>query len=348
MTVDTSDLLGKFETPGIYYVAYTAPWTETTSVRRVRTVRVLNSNGIEPSRPPTIQLLGNNPDTVRARNGVYVDPGARALDAEDSDISAGIEVLGEVDISTEGIYSLTYFVTDLDGNQARAVRLVYVVDSDTQGRGEGSYFILNGRNPDTVLIWSDANIDGYADPGATAFFAESNRFATEIAVVGKVNINVPGEYDLLYMMRDDTFNLQGPVRKVVVTWPAGDPELFMKYGVPMTDSIPSFGPLFFHSFSVEGEGPDLSTLTQMEIYWTPRDTILHFHVNGDLDTPTNWSAIARHTFRTERPAILIQESQIPGMDGPYWIRVEGQDMHWVAFSGDFVITWKDGSTESLE
>jgi hypothetical protein len=65
---------------------------------------------------PEIELLGDAEITVIRGTG-FVDPGAVATDAEDGDLTAAIVVGGDtVDPSTFGVYTLTYDVTDSDGN----------------------------------------------------------------------------------------------------------------------------------------------------------------------------------------------------------------------------------------
>lgn len=67
-----------------------------------------------------------------SRNEAFVDPGARAQDGEDGDLSNEIQVVGQVDVTTPGEYTLTYGVTDSAGNRADPVtRSVRVQEADT-------------------------------------------------------------------------------------------------------------------------------------------------------------------------------------------------------------------------
>lgn len=78
--------------------------------------------------PPTLTLLGDSTLFVQAGDA-FVDPGATASDIEDGDITADIVVGGDtVDLETEGVYTLTYNVSDSAGNAATQVtRTVRVV-----------------------------------------------------------------------------------------------------------------------------------------------------------------------------------------------------------------------------
>ena len=60
-------------------------------------------------------------------NSLYVDPGAKAMDDRDGDISDSIEVdVTEVDTSRVGTYRVTYRVRDSGGCEVTAERLVRV------------------------------------------------------------------------------------------------------------------------------------------------------------------------------------------------------------------------------
>lgn len=80
---------------------------------------------------PSISLLGDATVTVNVGE-TYTDAGATASDNVDGDISDSITIDGTVDVDTAGEYTLTYNVTDSDGNAAVAVtRTVVVVDLST-------------------------------------------------------------------------------------------------------------------------------------------------------------------------------------------------------------------------
>ena len=67
--------------------------------------------------PPVITLEGANPQLVN-KGDPYVDPGYKATDDTDGDITDKVVVSGNVDTSTEGTYYLKYNVSDAAGNKA--------------------------------------------------------------------------------------------------------------------------------------------------------------------------------------------------------------------------------------
>ena len=75
-----------------------------------------------------ITLLGNDLLTIEV-GSTYTNAGATAIDTYDGDLTSSIVVTGVVDTSTVGGYTLSYDVTDANGNIATTVtRTVNVVD----------------------------------------------------------------------------------------------------------------------------------------------------------------------------------------------------------------------------
>jgi len=88
--------------------------------------------------PPEITLIGS-PEVEVTVGTPFQDPGARATDKEDGDISSQIVVTGVVNYNLPGVYNLIYNVTDSGGRQASPVtRVVRVIPAPTtQNPGGG-------------------------------------------------------------------------------------------------------------------------------------------------------------------------------------------------------------------
>lgn len=80
---------------------------------------------------PVITLVGDNPYEVET-DAEYTDPGATAEDDVDGDLTSEIVVDdSDLDMTTEGEYTITYNVTDAAGNAAVEVtRTVVVADGE--------------------------------------------------------------------------------------------------------------------------------------------------------------------------------------------------------------------------
>ena len=81
--------------------------------------------------PPKISLLGGSAVIVECAEE-YVDPGATAEDECDGDVTGDIVIGGdEVNADVKGNYTITYTVTDEEGNASGVVtRTVSVVDTE--------------------------------------------------------------------------------------------------------------------------------------------------------------------------------------------------------------------------
>jgi len=74
-----------------------------------------------------ITILGDSPLYLNVGD-TFNDPGATAQDTPDGDLSTSIQTNSNVDTSLAGNYTVTYSVTDSDGNTASASRTVIVSD----------------------------------------------------------------------------------------------------------------------------------------------------------------------------------------------------------------------------
>ena len=126
--------------------------------------------GTDPNDPsaypdpqsPLITLIGDNPMDIY-KGSFFTDPGAMVTDNKDA--TRSITGSGTVDVSTVGIYTLTYTATDAVGNMALPVtRTVNVVldpaaDEDGDGLSNAQELTL-GTSP----YQKDTDADGVNDP----------------------------------------------------------------------------------------------------------------------------------------------------------------------------------------
>lgn len=89
---------------------------------------ILTVNGASTAKDttaPTIYLNGNK--TINLLVGdVFTDPGIRATDVNDGDVTDKTMITGTVDTNKEGTYKITYKVRDKEGNEAVVTRTVVV------------------------------------------------------------------------------------------------------------------------------------------------------------------------------------------------------------------------------
>jgi len=114
---------------------------------------------------PALSLTGNTSMT-RVLHEVFTDPGATASDNVDGDLSANVIVVGSVDTSAVGIYTLTYNVSDAAGNSAVTMtRQVTVQDASAP-------VIIA---PNNIIVEAvGANGTPAADNAITTFLSSAN------------------------------------------------------------------------------------------------------------------------------------------------------------------------------
>ncbi len=119
-----TDKTNSFDGTNSYLTYYDTSWSNYTGKDLYMTLAVSDYVA------PVITLLGSN--TVSTEIGLsYTDPGATAFDFPDGDLTSSIVVSGLVNTGTLGSYTVTYDVSDSQGNAAvPASRTVMVVDTN--------------------------------------------------------------------------------------------------------------------------------------------------------------------------------------------------------------------------
>lgn len=101
---------------------------------------------VRDEQPPTIMLLGYSTVYVPV-GGSFRDPGCRAADDADGDLSAAVACAGSVDTATAGTYTLTYRVSDKGGNKVEAARTVKVYRYTPNGNDRVYLTFDDGPSP---------------------------------------------------------------------------------------------------------------------------------------------------------------------------------------------------------
>ncbi|MCX6740293.1 MAG: DUF5011 domain-containing protein [Candidatus Parcubacteria bacterium] len=213
-------------TVGNYIVTYNVTDANgNVAVQVTRTVKVVDKTS------PIITLLGTIIQNIEY-GSPYAELGATAIDNVDGDLSAKIVIGGVAAINTSvlGTYTVTYDVTDSNGNAAvQAIRTVNVVDTTKP------VITLTGVNPQIINVG-----DAYAELGATA----TDNFDGVITPItinsAAVNTAIVGSYNVTYDVTDSngnaavqlsrTVNVVDTI-KPVITLTGANPQL-IKLGTP--------------------------------------------------------------------------------------------------------------------
>lgn len=137
--------------------------------------------------PPVITLQGRKTEYVKV-GGSYSEPGYRAEDNQDGDLTGKVKVSGSVDTGKTGTYKMTYEVTDSSGNTAQVTRSIYVYQrqavANTVNPGDKVVYLTfdDGPHKNTARLLDI--LDRY---GVKATFFVTNQFPAYQNMIGEAH-----------------------------------------------------------------------------------------------------------------------------------------------------------------
>ncbi|GAA0397603.1 hypothetical protein GCM10009133_03290 [Cocleimonas flava] len=203
--VDGSDIIDTSEV-GEFTVTYEATDIAGNTATATRVVIVVEGTDNEP---PTLTLLGNNPDQIEVDTSggvVYGDEGYTATDNRDEVVNVIVD--GEVNMGVLGTYTLTYTATDAAENSTIVEREVNVVDT-TPPEIE-----LDGANPHVIEVDTSEVPAAYEEQGATI----TDNYDTELSYdvdYSQLDTTQAGTYIITYTAIDSSNNEAEPVTREV-------------------------------------------------------------------------------------------------------------------------------------
>ena len=177
-------------TVGTYVLKYNAKDSSGNSAVEVQRTVTVGDTGI-----PVISINGDVL-VVQEAKGTYVDRGAKASDALDGNLTGAMKSVSTVNTDVVGDYSVTYSVSDSNGNKAvNVVRTVKVVDSTM---------------PKITLLGSSSVTheakDPYVDGGVKAIDSIDGDLTKSVTVLSTVNTDAVGSYSVTYSVSDSSAN----------------------------------------------------------------------------------------------------------------------------------------------
>ncbi|MBT5689598.1 MAG: DUF5011 domain-containing protein, partial [Opitutae bacterium] len=183
--------------PGEYTITYNAKDSSgNEAVAVTRKVAVVDTTA------PVITLVGDTEVTHEAGSD-YTDAGATVVDNLDTDLQA--TVVNPVDKSKLGEYTVSYNITDANGNAAVEVtRKVTVVDTTDP------VITLVGDAEVTIEVFSD-----YVDAGVTAADIVDGDVTAGIASASTLDNQKVGIYEVTYNVKDAHDNAAVQLKRIV-------------------------------------------------------------------------------------------------------------------------------------
>lgn len=257
--------------PGKYELKYSA-----TDAAMNEGVSYLTVNVLRDTTSPILQLKGKVVDTLEVFSN-YTDSGAIVVDNCDTGLT--YSVLGSVDMSSLGTYTMSYTVSDKSFNVASASRVVMVLDRTAP--------TLSFISADTTLLGVFERFKGLDLTLADNYYSPES---LQIEVTGKVDTSVTGTYLLTYQVIDGSGNSSALIKKWVTVVDTIFPQLRLKgpdtvevdvhdiyidAGIVMSDNYTSrtnldlqYSGSFVDSFGTDGRADKLGVF---ELYYEVSD-----------------------------------------------------------------------------
>lgn len=181
---------------------------------------------------PKITLTGKSLICIMP-GSTYTEQGAKAMDNKDGDLSNSIKISGNVDTSKEGTYTITYTVTDSNGNIGSEERTVVV----SQTIATGVIYLTFDDGPSTTSTPKVLDILKEKGVNATFFIINYNekteqlvkRAVSEGNAIGihgyshdysQIYSSVDNCYQNIIKLQDKIFNTTGN-RVKILRFPGG-------------------------------------------------------------------------------------------------------------------------------
>jgi uncharacterized protein YjdB len=120
------------------------------------------------------------------------------------------------------------------------------------------------------------------------------------------------------------------------------------FGTPLATALPTIAnKSYSHAYVIGTGGPNLSNVNNFTINWDlPNKGLWQFSMNTSNGIPSWWInflPMIKQTFASASPACTLTGTGITGLDGDYWVNIDGANFVMVAKSGAFVLYFTNGT-----
>lgn len=188
--------------PGEYQVIYSFIGSDEEEKKAIRTVRVHESlpNSLE------LTLFGNSVIDLQEGN-TYNEPGYKAIDETDGDITQNVTIESDLNTKLSGLYTIKYTIINSSGIQKTKNRIIRVVK-----KNDGILnFVLDGNEEMSI-----EQGEKYIEPGYMAIDSKDGNITNKVVVTGNVDTTKVGTYTIKYSITNSTGTTKELVRQVTV------------------------------------------------------------------------------------------------------------------------------------
>lgn len=182
---------------------------------------VEQENGTTPLEPGRIVMtIGGDHDTVVLQGEDYIEGGCHAIDRQEGDISANIQITDDVNTNVPGDYTVTYTVRNSENMEATETRNVHVVSDMDVDRDGISVFMYH-------YVYTEEDQPETLDTN----YILNTKFEQHLQYLTENDYYFPSFAELRAYI-DGTHSL--PQKSVVLTFDDGQFG-FLDYGIPLLE-----------------------------------------------------------------------------------------------------------------
>ena len=199
---------------GNYYVDYSLKLG-------LRQLHVRRNVKIIDNIAPIIKLKGEQIIEM-SLNDNYQEPGYKAIDEYDGDLTERVQISGEIDTSNYGEYIIKYRATDNSNNTVEVNRIVKIIDEVApkfECKSDYSAFKIGSEN--IVGCKAIDNFDG--------------DITDKVQVTGIYDTNKKGIYKVEYQVKDDAGNTANINHNIIIFEEKENPIAYLTFNEELTE-----------------------------------------------------------------------------------------------------------------
>jgi aryl-phospho-beta-D-glucosidase BglC (GH1 family)/ABC-type transporter MlaC component len=225
----------------------------------------------------------------------------------------------------------------------------YTFNNVTSNQTIAATFVANTIT--TYTITASAGANGSITPtGAVTVNAGASRsftitpatgFKIDDVKVNGVSVGDVGTYTFSNVTSNQT------ITATFVRIDTGGCNLLTAYQVPISTPLPSTMLTFSKAYVVGTGGPNLSNVTSAVINWDlPNKGLWQLSFNTNNGSPSWWIDFraSAQNLASPSPSITFRGTQIPNMDGQYYVTKTSTNVVFVAISGQYAIVFSNAAT----
>ncbi len=249
----------------------------------------------------------------------------------------------------------TYTISTLPG---------YVVSTLTVDgaavRADGSYTFISVVANHTIVatfapiptftISASAGSNGTISPtGSISLLAGASQTYTIAPLAGYAISDVIVDGTSVGAVATYTFTAVGANHTIAASFTVQSCNLLTQFAVPRATALPTLAnSSYSHAYVLGTGGPTLSNVSNFTINWDlPNRGLWQFSINTNNGVPAWWLSLLTkitQTFASASPACTITGSGVTGLDGDYWVTVDGANFVMVSKTGNFAIYASSSAT----